>query len=121
MADLRLLEIKERNPMAFGVKEIISTLVAGGILFMVGLYAYSKVTNSVDVLNGGDYINSSYYCSGSWNGTVCSGGTVLDLPAEYTTQVTMRENITSGFDLGSVVFIVVAAAAIIGVIMIAFR
>jgi len=95
MTDLRLLEMKDRKPMAFGVKEIVGTLVTGGILFMVGLYAYSKVGASID--------QTSFSV------------------AENTTMTNVRDNITSGFDLGSVVFIVLAASVIIGVIMIAFR
>jgi len=93
--DLRLVQLQERQTMSFGVKETVGTLVAGGILFMVGFYAYTKVGSSID--------------------------TSALTTAENTTYNNIRSNITSGFDLGSVVFIVIAAAAIIGVIWMAFR
>ena len=81
--------------MAFGVKEMVGTLVSGGILFMIGLYAYAKVGSTIDQ----------------------SGFSA----AENATMVNIRSNITAGFDLGSVVFIVLAAGTIIGVIWMAFR
>jgi len=95
MTDLRLVELQERQTMAFGVRETVGTLVAGGVLFMVGFYAYTKVKGSIDTGNF--------------------------TAAENTTYDNITGNVTSGFDLGSVVFIVLAAASIIGVIWLAFR
>lgn len=95
MEDLRLVEFQERDCMAFGIKELVGTLVAGSILMMVGLYAYSKVSGSIDQ----------------------TGFTA----AENTTMTNIKTNVTSGFDLGSIIFIVLAAGGIIGVLWIVFR
>ncbi len=81
--------------MAFGVKEMVGTLVAGGILFMIGMYAYVKVGATIDQSNF--------------------------TAAENATFANIKTNITAGFDLGSVIFIVIAAGTIIGVIWMAFR
>lgn len=114
--------------MAFGVKEIVATLVAGSIFMMIGIYAYSKAGQGVDLLNGGDYINTTHYCSspGTWNGSDCiSGGTLTALPTDYAQNNAVMNNIkanaTSGFDLGSIIFIVIAAGGIIGVLWMVFR
>lgn len=95
MEDIRLVQLEARDGMAFGVKETVGTLVAGGILMMVGIFAYSKVAASINT----------------------SGFTAQELVAYNN----VRTNVTSGFDLGSVVFIVIAASAIIGVIWVAFQ
>lgn len=92
---MELVQIRERDPQTFGVRELVGTLVTGGVLMMVGLFAYTKVKSSIDV----------------------DGLT----PAENTTFNAITDNILGGFDLGSVVFIVLAASIIIGVILIAFR
>jgi len=95
MKDLRLAEVQARDSMAFGIKETIGTLVGGGILMMLGLYAYSKVGSKID---------QNEFTA-----------------AENTTMTNIKTNITSGFDIASVVFIVIAVVAIIGVIYLAFR
>ena len=128
MEDIRLIQL--RKGMTFGVKETIGTLVAGGVMMLVAIYAWAKVNRSVDWLGGGAYVNTTHYCSGAgatWNGTAClTGGTLTGLPTgfnknDYDTMLRMRGNVTSGFDLSSVVFIVIAASAIIGVIWVAFQ
>jgi len=93
--DLRLVELQERKPQAFGIREIVGTLVAGGILMMVGIFAYSKVRGS---------ISQAQFTA-----------------EENTAFANVRTNVTSGFDIGSIVFIMVAVAGIIGVIFLAFR
>jgi len=95
MQDLRIVELQERQGMAFGVQQIVSTLVAGSILVMIGLYTYSKVSGSIDQ----------------------SGFTA----SENTTLTNVRTNVTSGFDLSSILFIVVAAVGIVGAVMLAFK
>lgn len=92
---MELVQIKERDPQTFGVRELVGTLVTGGVLMMVGLFAYTKVKSSI---SQGDFT-----------------------AAENTTYEGITDNILGGFDLGSVVFIVLAASIIIGVILIAFR
>lgn len=127
MQDLRLVEIEKRDAMEFGLKEGIGTIIGAGVLAMIGLYAYSKSANNIQSswLDGGTYINSSHYCSvgGAWNGTNCNGGTVTAItdPTGLTTLRNVRSNVTSGFDLTSVAFIVIAASIIIGIIYLAFR
>lgn len=95
MQDLRLVELQEREAMEFGIREAVGTLVGGGVLMMVGLFAYSKIGKTIDQ----------------------SGFTT----AENTTLANIKSNIVSGFDLASVAFIVIAASVIIGIIYLAFR
>ena len=95
MEDLRLVQLREKQTLAFGIKEVVGTLVAGSVLMMVGLYAYSKVSASIDQ----------------------SGFTA----AENTTIGNIRTNVTSGFDLASIIFIVLAAGAIIGILYMIFK
>jgi len=121
--------------MAFGVKETVGTLLAGGVLFMVGFYAYVKIGGTIDLLDGGTYYNSTHYCASPGTitgGDVCNSVNMTTtksaatlLPPGYAVDdaalTNIKSNVTSGFDLGSVVFIVLAAASIIGVIWLAFR
>jgi len=93
--ELRLVQIEKRDPASFGVRELVGTLVTGGVLMMVGLFAYTKVKGSIS--------------TGSFTAS------------ENTTYDNITSNIIGGFDLGSVVFIVLAASIIIGVILIAFQ
>ena len=123
MQDLRLLQIQEKNSFTFGLKEALGTLVSAGILLMIALYTYSKVRTGVDLLSGGTYVNSTDYCpaAGTWNTTDCNGATLTALPEGYNAMENVKSNLTSAFDLSSVAFIVLAAAAIIGIIWLAFR
>jgi len=93
--EFRQLEIKKRDPASMGINGLVSTLVVGGVLMMVGIYAYTKVGSSID--------SSSF------------------TTAENTTFEGIKTNVLSGFDLGSVAFIVIAAAIIISILLTAFR
>jgi len=86
---------KSKKGFAFDVKGIIATLVAGSILMMVGLFTYSKVSGSID--------QSAFTAT------------------ENTTMSNVRSNVLSGFDLSAIIFIVLAAGGIIGVLLLAFR
>lgn len=91
MKDLRLKGKKG----ALGVQQIVGTLVAGSILVMIGLYTYSKVGGSID--------QSSFTA------------------AENQTMSNVKSNVTSGFDLTSILFIVIAAVGIVGAVLMAFK
>ena len=117
------MELEKRESLSIGIKEIIGTIVTGSILVYVGMYATSKTSGSLDPINGGTYINSTHYCSspGVWNTTHCIGGlnTTYD-SGWYTTYNSVKANSNSGFDLSSVLFIVLAAAGIVGVVLMVF-
>jgi hypothetical protein len=78
-----------------GIREMIGTLIVGAVLFMVGMFTYSKVSSSID-----------------------QGGFSA---AENTTMTNVRTNVLAGFDLGTISFIVLAAGTIIAIIFLAFR
>ena len=92
--DLRLMEIQKKDGLTIGIKEIIGTIVTGSILVYVGMYTNSKVSSSIDRTGFST--------------------------AENTTFDNVKTNVNSGFDLSSVLFIVLAAAGIVGVVLMVF-
>lgn len=95
MDDLRLVEIKQRDSMAFGVKEIVAAVVGAGVTLIVGLLVYSKISQGIDT--------SSFTA------------------AQNTTLAGIKTNVESGFSLTSVMPIVIAAAGLLAVLFVAFR
>ena len=95
MDDLRLVEIKQRDSMAFGVKEIVAAVVGAGVTLIVGLLVYSKISQGIDT--------SSFTA------------------AQNTTLASIKTNVESGFSLTSVMPIVIAAAGLLAVLFVAFR
>ena len=84
-------DIRLNNRGAMDLKGIIATLVVGSILMVVGLYVYSKVTGQIDT----------------------SGFTA----EENQTLDDVKTNVTAGFSLTSIAFIVIAAAAILSIVI----
>lgn len=94
LKDLRLDMLSSKKGQ-IGIREMIGTLIVGAVLFMVGMFTYSKVSGSID--------------QGSFTA------------AENTTMTNVRTNVLAGFDLGTISFIVLAAGTIIAIIFLAFR
>ena len=80
-----------------GLKELIATLVVAGILMIVGVTVFSKVSTSVD---------------NSMNGPGYSEATA--------TIETVKSSTYDAFELATVALIVLAAAVIIGILIRAF-
>jgi hypothetical protein len=74
LSDLRLDMLKGKKGQ-IGIREMIGTLIVGAILFMVGMFTYSKVSGSID--------------QGAFT------------TAENTTMGNVRANVLAGFDLGT--------------------
>lgn len=81
--------------MAFGIKETVGTLVGGGILMMLGLYAYSKSAQAIP--------------------------TEQFTTAENNTLANVKANILSGYDVSSILFVILGIASFLGVLFVVFR
>lgn len=90
-AELKLLN---RKGQAVGVRALPGLLVSLGVLLMVGLFVFTKIKTSITTTG------FSAAESTAFNNTV--------------------QNVVDGFDLASILVIVLAAAAIIGVLTAAF-
>jgi len=103
------------NRKGFGdIKTIIGTLVAGAILLMVGIYTYTKVRAPVQ----------SYFHDYTSYGVTTATATAAQnatIAAQNATFGNIQSNTLSAFDLSAIIFIVLAAGGIIGVLLLAFR
>jgi hypothetical protein len=81
----------DKRAQVGGVTTMIIAIVVGAVLFMIGIYINSKVASS---------INTNSFSA-----------------AENTTFANVKTNVLAGFDLGTIVFIVLAASVIIGVVI----
>jgi len=90
LSDLRIKKLDKKAQVG-GVTSMIIAIVVGAVLFMVGRYINSKVSSSI---NTNDFSTT-----------------------ENTTFANVKSNVLTGFDLGTIVFIVLAASVIIGVVI----
>lgn len=93
--DLRLVEVRQREGMSFGLNETVLTVVAVSILIFIGLLVVVKVRGQID--------KSSFTA------------------ADNATFDNINSNATGALDLTSLGVYVLGAVVIIGFFMAAFR
>ena len=127
--DVRLVSLTEREGEAMGVKAMIGTVLAVVVLLMIGLYVYVKLGASTSPIGSdGVYANNTYYCTSdgvaNLTDNTCLTGTrtafTANTLANYNTWLGVKANARAGFDLSSIIPIVLAATAIIGLLYMAF-
>ena len=89
--------MKLNNHQAVGLKELIATLVVSGLLLIIGIMVFAKISTSA---------------SGQMNGTGYSDATATIANVNATTYDSM--------ELATVALIVLAASVIIGILIRAF-
>ena len=111
----KLLKKLFASRKGFGdIKVIVGTLVAGAILLMVGIYTYTKVRAPVQ-----DYFWG--YTNYGVTTATATAAQNASIAAQNATFGNIQSNTLSAFDLSAIIFIVLAAGGIIGVLLLAFR
>lgn len=122
-AELKLMNRKGQ----VGVRELPGLMIALGALLVIGLFVFSTIAGSTvsSFLSGGVQFNTTTYCAAGTvlnPGVNCTTALPINIPDlnSFNGLLNTRTNVAEGFDLSSILIIVLAAAAIIGILTAAF-